>query len=148
MDEDGRPARRAYCGGTQHSSAGECSGSVDQAEYGPERRRKNVMTADQLSAVLAEQVMGWRVAGDRFLLGNRRWMPLWRFQPATKLADALRLLEKAAPREYSMRSDKAGVFRVTVQIDRRVGEAISRSKARAIAYAVARAFGIQLPKAQ
>jgi hypothetical protein len=57
------------------------------------------MTADQLTGVLAERVMGWGVGPDRFLTGNRGWMPRWKFQPAQKLADAIRLLEAANTEE-------------------------------------------------
>jgi hypothetical protein len=36
------------------------------------------MTSEQLTAVLAGRVMGWGVGPDRFLMGNRGWMPSWR----------------------------------------------------------------------
>jgi len=52
------------------------------------------MTVDQLNVVFAERIMGWRVAADRFLLGNRSWLARWRFQPCRKLEDAFRLLER------------------------------------------------------
>lgn len=55
------------------------------------------MSNDQLTAVLAERVMGWTVSPDRFMMGNREWMPRWRFQPIDKLDDAFRLLEEAVP---------------------------------------------------
>ena len=51
------------------------------------------MTSEHLTAILAERVMGWTVGPDRFMMGNRGWMPRWRFQPAEKLDDAFRLLE-------------------------------------------------------
>ena len=49
------------------------------------------MTVEQLNVVFAERIMGWRVAADRFLLGNRSWLARWRFQPCRKLEDAFRL---------------------------------------------------------
>jgi hypothetical protein len=96
-----------------------------------------------LTAALAECVMGWSVAPDRFLLGGRRWLPTWRFQPIEKLDDAFQLLEKAAPLEYSMGDDGRG-FRVRVRIGKAIGEARDRSKPRAITLAVARAVGIEV----
>jgi len=53
------------------------------------------MTSDVVTARLAERVMGWSVAPDRYLIGNRSWIPRWRFQPLERLEDAFRLLEKA-----------------------------------------------------
>jgi len=100
------------------------------------------MTNDRLTAILAERVMGWRVTSDRFLMGDRRWAPRWRFQPAKKIADALQLLQKAAPEEFSVRSDSNGVFHARIRIGRRVGLAIDKSHARAVTFAVARAAGI------
>src|SRR5436853_200927 len=52
------------------------------------------MTSECLTAIVAERVMGWTVAPDRFMTGKRRWMPRWRFQPLAKLDDAFGLLEK------------------------------------------------------
>jgi len=43
------------------------------------------MTGDQLTVTLGERVMGWRVGPDHFLMGNRRWLPRWRFQPDERL---------------------------------------------------------------
>jgi hypothetical protein len=59
------------------------------------------MTGERLTAILAQRVMGWRVAPDRFLMGNRRWSPRWRFQPTERVKDAYRLLERAAPQDGS-----------------------------------------------
>ena len=106
------------------------------------------MTPDALTTLLAERVMGWRVGPDRFLTGNRGWISRWRFQPAEKLPDALRLLEKAAPGEYDMSGDGEGNVRVHVRIGDATGEACGPSKPRAITYAIARAFGIQVDGAE
>ena len=98
-------------------------------------------TTEDVTALLAQRVMGWDVAPDRFLLGHRRWIPRWRFQPIEKLEDAFRLLEAAAPQEYVM-GCRGGRFWVRVQIGPHTGEAQDQSKPRAIALAVARALQI------
>ena len=106
------------------------------------------MTSDHLAAILAERVMGWSVAPDRFMTGNRGWLSRWRFQPTEKLADALRLLEKAAPEEYNMRGDSEGNVLVHVRIGDATGEACGASKPRAITCAIARALGIEVGGAE
>lgn len=102
------------------------------------------MTHDQLMAILAERVMGWTVGPDRFLMGNRGWMPRWRFQPVENLEDAFRLLEQAAPQEYSISGDDKGKIHVQVRIAGTAGDARGTSKPLAITYAVARAIGIEV----
>jgi hypothetical protein len=102
------------------------------------------MTAEVLTALLAERVMHWRVGSERFLMGDRCWLPRWRFKPAECLKDAFRLLEQAAPEEYSMGAAENGNFWVKVRVAGTIGEALEPSKPRAIAYAVARAFGIDV----
>jgi hypothetical protein len=57
------------------------------------------VTDESLTALLAQKVMGWNVAPDRSLIGNRSWIPRWRFQPTEKLDDAFRLLEKVQPEQ-------------------------------------------------
>lgn len=100
------------------------------------------MTHDRLTAVLAGRVMGWTVGPDRFMMDGRRWLPRWRFQPVTRVADAYRLLEQAAPREYTIRAAENSGFRAKVCIDGVNGEACETSQATAITFAVARALGI------
>ena len=102
------------------------------------------MTSEHLTALLAERVMGWGVGPDRFLMGNRGWMPRWRFQPTGNLEDAFRLLEEATPQEYSICGDDKGNIDVRVRIFGAVGEARGTSKALAITYAIARAVGIEV----
>ena len=102
------------------------------------------MTNDRLTSILAERVMGWRVTGGRFLMGARRWAPRWRFQPVKKIADAMRLLEKAAPETCAMDCDKNGTVHVQVRLAGKTGEAHEKSKARAISYAIARALGLEV----
>jgi hypothetical protein len=102
------------------------------------------MTNDRLTAILAERVMGWRVTGGRFLMGARRWAPRWRFQPVKKIADAIRLLEKAMPETCAMDCDERGTFHVQLRLAGKTGEAHSKSKARAITYAIARALRLEV----
>ncbi len=102
------------------------------------------MTTDKLTATLAERVMRWGVAADRFLLPNREWRPRWRFRPIDNLNDAFRLLEASAPEEYTMGADRDGVFWVQIRVKGVVGEARDTSKARAITLAVARAIGVDV----
>jgi hypothetical protein len=102
------------------------------------------MTVPKLTAILAERIMGWGVGPDRFIMGNRGWMPRWRFQPAEKLEDAFRLLEEAAPQEYSICGDDKGNIHARVRIDGTAGEARGTSKPLTITYAIARAVGIEV----
>ncbi len=102
------------------------------------------MTNECLTDLLAERVMGWSIGPDRFMTGNRGWMPRWRFQPAEKLDDALRLFHEAAPQEYSICGDDKGNIRVQVRIAGTVGEARGKSTPLAITQAIARAIGIEL----
>lgn len=104
------------------------------------------MTTENLTALLAQQVMRWAVAPDRFLVGNRRWLPRWRFQPTERLEDAFSLLDEAAPQEYTMGTDQNNTFWVQVRIAGVTGNARDTSKPRAITFAVARALQI-LPAA-
>jgi hypothetical protein len=86
--------------------------------------------------------MGWEVAPDRFLVGKRRWMPHWRFQPTKKLEDAFRLLEQAGPEEYAMGRKGREQFWAWVKIGGTIGEARAGSKPQSITLAVAQALGI------
>lgn len=97
-----------------------------------------------LTAALAQRVMGWTVGPDRFQMGNRRWMPRWRFQPTEKIADALRLLERLAPEEYTMGAAESGGFWARVRVAGTIGEARESSQPRAIAFAVARVLGLEV----
>jgi len=101
------------------------------------------MSNDQLTAVLAQRVMGWTVGPERFSMGNREWMPRWRFQPIDKLDDAFRLLQEAAPQAYRISGDDKGSIHVQVRINGAVGEARETSIPGAVTYAVARAVGIE-----
>ena len=100
------------------------------------------MTNELLTAALAEKVMHWGVSPDRFLLGGRRWLPRWRFQPTENLEGGFMLLVTAATQEYGMGKDDKS-FWARVRIGKSVGEARHESKARAITFAVARAIGLE-----
>ena len=101
------------------------------------------MTDRLLTERLARQVLHWKVTPDRFLTGNRSWIPRWRFQPTEKLEDAFRVLEQSAPQFYSMKPADNGEFSVTVRIGGKVGTAQYKSKPRAITLAVVRALGVE-----
>jgi hypothetical protein len=105
------------------------------------------MTSEQLTAILAERVMGWGIAPDRFLLGGRRWVPSWRFQPLTNLDDAFRLLDRAAT-EYTLTGAGAGTFTVQVRVADRSGSASGKSKAKTITLAIASALGLDVVEAE
>jgi len=102
------------------------------------------MTADNLTALLAKRVMHWTVAPDRFLMGNRQWMPTWRFRPAERIEDAFRLLEATASQEYAMGAGENGSFWAKVRIAGTTGEARESSQARAVTLAIARAIGLKV----
>jgi hypothetical protein len=102
------------------------------------------LAANSLTALLAERVMGWTVGPNRYLTGDRKWKPLWRFRPTESLEDAFELLDHAAPEEYTVSGSKRGECRVRVRINGRTGEASEVSKPLTIAYAVARAIGLEL----
>lgn len=99
---------------------------------------------EDLTTLLAQRVMGWGIAPERFLLGRRAWIPRRRFQPTERLEDAFRLLEEAAPQEYTMGREGKGLFWARVQIGRATGRARDLSKPRAITLAVARALKLQV----
>lgn len=102
------------------------------------------MSNDQLTAILADRVMGWTVGPERFLMRNREWTPRWRFQPANKLEDAFRLLEEAKPEGFSICGDDEGNIHVRIRINNAVGEARGMSTPGVITHAIARAFGIEV----
>ncbi len=107
-------------------------------------RENRVNSVQDLTVTLAERVMGWSAAPERFLLGGRSWVPRWRFQPLTSLEDAFRLLEKAAGTfTLSLKGD--GTLSAQVQVKNGAGSAVGTSKAATITVAVARAIGLDVP---
>jgi excisionase family DNA binding protein len=110
------------------------------------QRYGSPMTNEQLAAILAERVMGWTVGPERYMMGGRRWIPRWRFQPIEKLEDAFRLLEEAMPQEYSIRGDDKGNIQVQVRIAGTAGEAHGTSRPLVITLAIARAVGVDVER--
>jgi hypothetical protein len=106
------------------------------------------MTNDALTSLLAHRVLGWIAAPDRYLVGKRRWLPRWRFQPTKSLEDAFRLLEGARPDAYTMSFSQRGGFSVNVRIAGTTGHASDSSKPRAITLAIARALGVEVDSSQ
>jgi hypothetical protein len=97
------------------------------------------VTSDQLTASLAERILGWRVGPEHFILGNRRWITRSRFRPFDCVQDAFRLLWKAAT-SFSLTQTPNGVFTAIVQIGDRAGTASGRAEAAAISLVIARAI--------
>jgi hypothetical protein len=102
------------------------------------------VTDERLTDFLAERVMGWTVGPDRFMTGQRGWMPRWRFQPLERVPDAMRLLEAAASKRYDFRTEDDGLLLVRVKIAGNTGRARDRSKARALTLAIANALRIDV----
>jgi hypothetical protein len=100
------------------------------------------VTANLLTGLLAQRVLGWTVGPDRFLTGGRQWLLTWRFQPLKRLEDAFQLVNGAAPEEYTLGSEKGG-FWAKVRIGGATGEA-HESQARAMTLAIARAIGLEV----
>ena len=95
-----------------------------------------------LTERLAHRVLGWVVASDRYLTGGRSWQPKWRFCPTRKIEDAVRLLQAAAPRRYTV-NFRDGQFRVQIQLKRGLGRATGDSLPRVIVLAIARALRLE-----
>jgi hypothetical protein len=101
------------------------------------------MTSEHFTQVLAKRVLGWSVAPDRFMIGGRRWLPSWGFQPATRLEDALRVLKGVALEEFVMGGAESGGLWANVRVaDTR--EASDLYKPRVITVAIARRLGIKV----
>jgi hypothetical protein len=105
------------------------------------------VTPNVLTDLLAQRVLGWTVAPDRYLTGRRQWMPKWRFQPLEHLEAAFRLLQHAATEEYTLGSEKGGGW-ARVRVAGATGEAHESSQARAITLAIARALGITVDSSE
>ena len=101
------------------------------------------MTDEHLTDFLAERVMGWRVAPDRFIKSGRKWIVRWRFAPLKSLEDAFDLLDTCGC-AYTMSAGLDGQFEAEVRVDGRVGKATGNLKPRTITIALARALG-ELP---
>jgi hypothetical protein len=99
------------------------------------------MSDDRLKEELAHRLLGWKVGPDRFIKSGRTWIPKWRFNPVTRLEDAFLLLDRAGG-SYLLSFGPDAVFTVEVRIEAGVGKGSGEPKARAITFAIARAFGI------
>jgi hypothetical protein len=88
--------------------------------------------------------MGWSVGPDRFMMAGRRWLPRWRFQPATRQEDAFRLLESVAPEEFTMGAGESGGFWAKVCVAGTTGESRKSSQARAMTFAIAGSIGLEV----
>jgi len=106
--------------------------------------RKPGMTPAQLTAILAERLLGWRCTPDRFLTGERGWMPRWKFQPTNKLTDAIRTLEAANPEAYSVVAGANGSFYARVSVAGAAAEAHASTKPLAICLALAKIIGVDV----
>jgi len=104
--------------------------------------RQERTTPQNLTALLAQRVMGWTVGPNRFLTGNRTWIRRSRFQPTEDMRDAYKLLLAANATEYTLGGDKGKPFWAEVQIGAAQGKAVARSLPIAICIATARALGI------
>jgi len=100
------------------------------------------VTNDQLTAILAERVMGWRAAPDRFIKPGRSWTPRSRFKPFVRLEDAFLLLDRGGC-ACLLSITSNGVFTAEVHVGGRTGKASGEPKARAITVAICRALGIE-----
>src|SRR5947209_6513322 len=97
-----------------------------------------------LTALLAELVMGWRVAPDRFIKSGRNWIPKWRFKPLARLEDAVQLLNRASD-NYTVTA-RGRSFTVTVRVAGRTGRTFGGPKARTISVALARTLQSEVPE--
>jgi hypothetical protein len=103
------------------------------------------VTGDQLTAMLAERVLIWRVSPDRFLKGNRQWMPRWQFQPLRRLEHALQVLDKANG-QFTLSRAENGNHTALVTVGNRHGSATGKCEAASITVALALALGIEVPE--
>jgi hypothetical protein len=92
---------------------------------------------------LALQVMHWRVGPDRFITGNRSWLPKWKFDPLDRIEHAFMLLDEGRPSRYAI-SRVGAVFQVEVECDGKIGRATGDAKARTITLALARSLGLEV----
>ena len=100
------------------------------------------MTEDNLTSELAKALLGWTSTPERFLIGDRRWIPRWRFRPMKRLPDALKLLD--AVDDYVLRRDKRGGDRAEVRISGVIGKARGPVQPRVITKAVALAMALEV----
>ncbi len=112
---------------------------TESAACSAKDKRSLRITDEQLTAMLAERIMGWNSCPDRFIKSGRSWIPKWRFSPFTRIEDAFSLLDKAGG-TYALAVDVKGVFTAQIRIGDCVGRASGDPKARSITLAIARAL--------
>jgi hypothetical protein len=105
------------------------------------------VTADCLTAILAEKVMGWRVGPERFLTGGRCWIRRSRFQPTRRMEDALQLQNKAGG-SYSITKGEGGTVTAKVTLTGKTRTVTDKSDAAALTRALALALGIPVEETQ
>jgi hypothetical protein len=98
------------------------------------------VTDRQLADALAERVLGWRPAPDRYIKSGRSWITRSRFRPLTDIRDALRLAD-ALTKDYSLLANPGG-FTAEVRHSGRIGRATARNQTRAVSLAVGKVIGI------
>lgn len=103
------------------------------------------MNDERLTEKLASQIMGWRIAPDRYLKRGRGWIRKWRFAPFTRIEDAFDLLDRAAS-DYTLTSSDVGAFAAEVRVKGNIGKASSANMATAISLAISRALGLEAPE--
>ena len=103
------------------------------------------MTAEQLTEILAQRIMGWRIGPSRILKGGRQWAPRWHFQPLRRFEHAFQLLEKLNG-TYTLARAGDGTYTAQVCVGDRRGTAVGESEAGAVTVALARAVGIAVER--
>lgn len=93
------------------------------------------MTDRLITDMLAERLLKWRPAPDRFMTGRRNWIRRSLFQPLRNVNDALRLVRRLG-NNYTLVSASEGCT-VEVRFSGRLGRATASHEARAITLAVA-----------
>ena len=104
-----------------------------------------VKTTKQLTDVLAERVMGWRLAPGRYIKSGRGWIPRWRFQPLVRIENAFELLD-ASTSSYRLEALQDGTFTAEVRVGSRIGKAFGQSMSRTTTIALARALRLESPE--
>jgi hypothetical protein len=102
------------------------------------------MTAERLTAILAERLMGWRACPDRFVKRDRGWVRRGRFRPTENLQDSYELLEAIPSGEYSMGGAKGKSSWAKVRTATVSAEASAPSMPLAVCLAIAKALEIDV----
>src|SRR5580693_5422407 len=111
---------------------------------GRTRHRATALNDIQKLTSKLARLLGWKIAPNRYVLGNRKWLPRWRFQPAKNIADSFRVLEAAGVEEYVLHCGLNGLYRVQLRTRHASAEAAGPSLPLAICLAIARVHHIDL----